>query len=256
MISIAELPIEWQADRLAFAEKFVCNPDTAPALSIEFYDSLPECHSVQYTDLDSDSEHFLRSWCGDIIFADKKWKTAKSYYLSSADKDYALPLAAICSRFSYFNALLFHASFVKFKNKGILFTGYSGVGKTTQAELWARYVDAQIVNGDKAFIREVDDVFSAYGLPWKGSSPYCLNEKAQLGGIVILRKSEENHITRLVDNAAEMLMPHIFLPHWDEKCLDHALDTFDSLIRKVPVWLLECRPDEEAVKITHDAIFG
>ena len=50
--------------------------------------------------------------------------------------------------------LLFHSSIIKFWNQGIMFLGPSGIGKTTQAELWKKYRDALIINGDVVLVQE------------------------------------------------------------------------------------------------------
>lgn len=254
MIRIADLPVEWQSDRQDFVSDFLCDCDNPPVIRLSFSDKLQSCHSVQYADCSS--EHFLRGRSGEILLANSDWSEATTFFLPESDKDFALPLAALCSRFSYYNTLLVHASFVKHQDKGVVFTGYSGVGKTTQAELWAKSLGAQIVNGDKVFVREADGVFNAYGLPWKGSSEYCVNTKSQLNAVVVLRQSDTNRITQLKNEAAEFFMPHIFFPHWDKSCLGNSLDVFDKLLRNTPVWLLECRPDEDAVKLTYNTIFG
>ncbi len=254
MICIADLPVEWGEEHFDFVSDFAADSDEKPVISIGFKSVVSECHGVKYTD--GTSDRFLFADNGGFIFANKAWSEATSYLLPVLNADYALPLAALCSRLSYYNTLLTHSSFVIYQGKGIVFTGYSGVGKTTQAELWAKYAGAEIVNGDKTFIREVDGRFYAYGLPWKGSSEYCLNKKAELCGVVVLRQSGENRITRLDKKTTEYFMPHIFLPHWDKECLGNALDTFDKLIAEVPVYLLECRPDEESVEITKTAVFG
>lgn len=254
MICIAELLVEWGDDRRSFIKDFVADSDGTPVMRIDFRRKLPVYHSVKYTD--SLSERFICADNGGFLFANKDWSEATSYLLPESNTDYTLPLAAICSRFSYYKTLLAHSSFVIYQGKGIIFTGYSGVGKTTQAELWAKYNNAEIVNGDKVLLRETDGRFYAYGLPWKGSSEYCLNKKAELCGVVVLRQSEKNRIKALDKEATEYFMPHIFLPHWDKECLNNALDTLDNLIGNVPVYLLECRPDEEAVQITKTAVFG
>lgn len=80
--------------------------------------------------------------------------------------------------------------------------------------------------------------------------------KAPLAGIVALRQAPENHIRRL--NATEVmayLYNNVRYPFWDEEAAAASLETLDALIREVPVYLLECRADEEAVRITRDAIF-
>ncbi len=252
MIKIADLLIDWQNDSTDFVRGFSTEDTGKKILSMTFGEIMPECHGIQYTDCD----HMLKTQSGQLFCADSDWDKAVAYFTPESDNDYALPLAALCAKFAYYNTLLFHASLVDFNGYGVLFTGPSGVGKTTQAQLWDKYLSAEIVNGDKAFIRKVDGEFYAYGLPWKGSSDYCLNKKLPLKGIIALSQGEENKISKSDLSSAENLMPHIFLPHWDEKCLVRSLDTFDDLIKNLSVWTLECRPDEEAVKMAFSALFG
>lgn len=254
MIRLAGLPVYWQEERSDFVRGFVVSDEAEPVISIRFSDSLLSSHSVQYTD--EPVAHFLKSAAGDILIADDTWENVTSYCLPVENRDYALPLAALCSRFSYFDTLLVHASFVEYNGEGVIFSGPSGIGKTTQAQLWEKYNQAQIINGDKAFIRNENGSFNAYGLPWKGSSEYCLNKKAPLKAIVILKQSAENSVRKLGTQAVESFMPHVFFPHWDKKSLEKALDTFDSLIKNVPVYLLECRADSEAAELACKTIFG
>lgn len=253
IIRIADLPIEWQSDCSDFVRDFSVEAKEKAVLDVGFEKSLPECHGIQYCT--APSERFLRLENGEFACADSEWTKVTSYY-PTPNGMYALPLAAICSRFSYYNAFLTHASCVSINGEGIVFVGSSGIGKTTQAELWQKHLGAEIINGDKAFIREIDGDFYGCGLPWKGSSEYCLNKKTRLKGIVVLRQARENKITRLDEvSATEYFMPHAFLPYWDERCLDNTLITVDRLLDKVPVFLLECLPDEDAVRLVHNMVF-
>lgn len=255
IIGIADLPVEWQTDYSDFVKAFAYDGAERPVMSIGFSAGMSEIHGIQYAD--RVSERVLRLDNGELLLADKEWTDCTVYTGRKSSSVHGLPLAAICSRLSGYSALFMHAAVVDYNGNGILFAGYSGVGKTTQAQLWQKYMNADIINGDKAFVRYTHEGFNAYGCPWKGSSEYCLNKKASLKGIVILRQCAENRITKLDDvQATELFMPHVFLPHWDCACLEKALDTFGKLVQQVDVWLLECRPDEAAVKLTHDRIFG
>lgn len=251
MIKLADLPVEWQNDNTDFTRQFICEESGSSIMSLRFEKRMPECYGVKY----ADGMHFLSNDVGQSLCANDDWSEAVAYCTPRCDNDYVLPLAAVCAKLSFFDVLLAHASLVDYNGSGVMFTGQSGVGKTTQARLWNEILSADIINGDKVFIRKNDDGFYAYGLPWRGSSEYCLNKKVPLKGIVVLRQSKENKIARLT-LSAEMLMPHIFLPHWDEKAVHKALDTLDRLVNAVPVYLLECRPDEEAVRITIDKIIN
>lgn len=51
-------------------------------------------------------------------------------------------------------AAILHASFIEYEGQAVLFTGPSGIGKSTQAGLWEQYEDAQILNGDRTILRK------------------------------------------------------------------------------------------------------
>ena len=89
------------------------------------------------------------------------------------------------------NRLLLHASFIKYKGNGILFSGPSGIGKSTQAELWKRTRGAEIINGDRAAVGLADEGWTAWGIPYAGTSGICHNESAPLLAIVVLRQAKE-----------------------------------------------------------------
>ncbi len=192
-----------------------------------------------------------------IMLASDDWSNVKICRGHNGFYSEELMTTAVYSKLCEKNTLLVHASFVDYDGYGIVFTGPSGIGKTTQAELWQKYLNATIVNGDKVLIRAFEDNVYGYGAPWSGSSPYCLNKKSDLKGIVVLVQSSENKMRRLdFVEATSCLLPHIFMHHWDEECVTKVLATFDEVLKKVPVWLLECKPDEEAVKITKEAVLS
>lgn len=190
-----------------------------------------------------------------MMFVSDDWANVKICRGYNGQYSEELMITAVYSSLCNFNTVLLHASFVDLNGEGIVFTGPSGIGKTTQAQLWEKYIGATIVNGDKVFIRNVQGEALAYGTPWSGSSPYCLNKKSPLKGMVVLLQSDKNCIRRLnSDEAIKCVIPHIFMHHWDSVHIEKVLATFDMVLKNVSVWLLECKPDEEAVMITKEAI--
>lgn len=253
IIQIADLLVEWQDEYSDYVKDFAVKSKENPMMTVNFDSKMSECHGIQYSD--DEIGHLLRQENGELLCANSDWSEVTAYF-SRKSGEYALPLAAMCSRFSQYDTLLLHSSCVDLGGEGVVFTGISGIGKTTQAELWQKYLGAEIINGDKAFVREIDGSFYGCGLPWKGSSEYCLNKKTKLRGIVVLRQADENKITRLdAAKTTEYFMPHIFMPHWDKACLDNTFYILEKILEKVPVVLLECRPDEDAVKLTYNTLF-
>ena len=154
-------------------------------------------------------------------------------------------------------ALLLHASAVQYQGRAVIFTGPSGIGKTTQAELWKKYLNAQILNGDKVFLRFMDEKIMAWGSPWSGSSPYRVNDSAEVAAIVVLSQAPNNTFSKLdTFNAIGQFSPNVFLPFWEETMLVSGMGVLDSVITRVPVYHLSARNDEEAVRLVQKEIFG
>ena len=98
----------------------------------------------------------------------------------------------------YQDSNFLHASFIAFQNKAILFSAPSGTGKSTQADLWQKYVrGVEIINGDRAIIGIEDNGVKAYGLPFCGTSKITLNQSFNLSTIVILRQGKINKLIEL-----------------------------------------------------------
>lgn len=168
-----------------------------------------------------------------------------------------LLMAGFYSYISLKDALLMHASAVSYQDQAIVFTAASGTGKTTQAELWQKYREAVILNGDKVFLKQETDGIHAWGSPWKGSSPYSENKSAVLNAIIVLEQAEENAIRKLSGlETLEKVIPHIFLPQWDRKCENAVLNFLDQVLRTTDIYFLQCRPDEEAVALVERTLFN
>ena len=147
--------------------------------------------------------------------------------------------------------LHFHSSFVLYKGKALIFTGPSGIGKTTQAELWRDYQDALIVNGDASLLRPMDDGrWWAFGTSVHGSSPYCENEKAPIAAIIALEQGKDNVLTPM-DNfsALSACVPEFYRPKLDEAAEETFWNSVDALFEAVPVYHLTCRPDRDATEL-------
>lgn len=155
------------------------------------------------------------------------------------------------------DALILHASFIRWQGKGILFSAPSGTGKSTQASLWEKHREAEVLNGDRAGIRYADGGWRAYGLPYAGTSRIFRNCSAPIRAIVILRQSPENRIRPMrAAEALRALLPEFSAHRWDSVFMNKVLDIAAELLRVIPVYCLECRPDQEAVQLLHDTLFN
>ena len=94
-----------------------------------------------------------------------------------------------------------------------------------------------------------------YGSPWSGKTPCYRNVTYPLGGIVLLSQAPYNKIERLNGiYAYAALMESISGKRWDERIADGLYQTENALASSIPVWHLECLPDEEAAKLCNETI--
>lgn len=148
-----------------------------------------------------------------------------------------------------FGKLLLHCAYILYHGKAILFTAPSGTGKTTQAALWQRYCGCEIINGDRAAVGLENGAVMAYGLPISGMSQDCRNITVPVAAIVKLSQAKENLVTRLTAlQAARCLLNGTYLPQEFSRDLPLLFDLAVSIGQCVPVFHLECLPDESAVR--------
>ena len=148
--------------------------------------------------------------------------------------------------------VLFHAAAVSYEDRGYMFLGPSGTGKSTHASLWQRYIaGTALVNDDNPVVRiDEDGTATVYGSPWSGKTPCYRNVSYPLSGIVVLSQAPYNKIQRLSGiYAYAALVESISGKRWDERIADGLHQTENALASSVPVWHLECLPDEAAARL-------
>ena len=160
-----------------------------------------------------------------------------------------------------YNTALFHAAVVSYDGKGYMFLGKSGTGKSTHARLWLKYNEgSELLNDDNPVVRIEDDgngngVTRVYGSPWSGKTPCYKNEVYPLGGFVMLSQAPYNKIERLRGvRAYAALVPCISGKRWETVIADGLHQTENALAMNVPVWYLECLPDEEAARVCKESV--
>lgn len=154
-----------------------------------------------------------------------------------------------------FNAFILHSSFVEWKDKGILFSAPSGTGKSTQADLWDKYEDVEIINGDKAGIRKMDGRWMAYGLPFAGTSGIYKNKKAEISHIIVLRQGKENKLIRLSPREAFIKLYSETIVHtWDKEFQENIINMITDVVQNVQIYQYECLPDKSAVDFLKNQI--
>lgn len=145
-------------------------------------------------------------------------------------------------------AVMFHCSYVLVDGEAVIFTGKSGVGKSTQASLWEKHRGAAVVNGDRCVLKTENGCAVACGIPLCGSSRISLNKKAPVKAIVLLDKGEENTVGVLQGYArfAAVLNGITYEPRSREEST-RAVELASQIASACSVLSFTCRADESAV---------
>lgn len=152
--------------------------------------------------------------------------------------------------------LLFHAAVVSQEGKGYLFLGTSGTGKSTHAQLWLKHIEGtELVNDDNPVVR--DGV--VYGSPWSPITPCYRNVSYHISGFVRLSPAPYNKIHRISGIEAYLNLYCSDLGRIGDSSIAKNIDeclhqTEDKLAQTIPMWHLECLPDEAAARLCHDTI--
>ncbi|MGE5417242.1 MAG: hypothetical protein ACM3UZ_10960 [Acidobacteriota bacterium] len=155
------------------------------------------------------------------------------------------------------DGIVIHASSIKWRGKGLIFTAPSGTGKSTHVRLWQKYMgdEVEVLNDDTPAIRFMDGKPFVFGTPWGGSTNVFRNDSAPVEAVVVLQQAAENSITRLnTIEAVSRVTPRFFLPYVDKDLMATALNIVDKILSSVPVYLLKCKPDQEAVELVYNCV--
>ena len=155
-----------------------------------------------------------------------------------------------------YNGLMLHASAAAMGGRAYLFSGPCGRGKSTHTRLWQQTFGeaVQVFNDDKPALRRLDGRWFAYGTPWCGKDGINLNQKWPLGGVCFLEKAQENRIRRLSPAEALPLVMAQTLHRLLPQHMELLLASLDSLLREIPVFLLENRPEEAAARLSYETM--
>lgn len=157
-----------------------------------------------------------------------------------------------------FNGMMLHASAVELDGKAYLFSGPSGMGKSTHTRLWQTVFGsdrARVFNDDKPALRRLEEGWFAYGTPWCGKDGININMKVPLAGICFLKRGEENVIKRLTPLEATSRVISQTLRRFNKpENLDRMIELVDRLVSEIPIYELYNKPEPEAAMLSYNTM--
>lgn len=162
-------------------------------------------------------------------------------------------LRKISEELPAFDALTFHGCAVAVDDTAYMFAAKSGTGKSTHAALWRQLLGekAVVINGDKPFLRLIDETVYVYGSPWCGKEGHHSNCRKPLKAICFIEQSEKNSITEVdVDEVSGMLIQQCHRPCNQEKLIK-TIQLLNRMSRHIRFYKMKCNMDISAAEMSY-----
>jgi len=164
------------------------------------------------------------------------------------------PIAEVCllTRLAREGGLLVHSAGILSLEEGYIFTGASGVGKSTISGFFDTR-GASVLSDERMIVRKSGEAFVMHGTPWVGSGAYARNESGPLTGLFCLGHGPQHRIERMTPGAVlSFLLPQCFLPHWDRIAMESTLAFLSDLTAHVPCQRLAFAKQPDVVDYIQD----
>lgn len=142
------------------------------------------------------------------------------------------------------NAVMLHASCAYDGERGRIFTGFSGVGKSTMSKIWLD-AGSLIVNDDRLIVREENGAYFVHNTPMYYKD---MPKKAPLHSIFLISHSPVNRISKLQGALAiSRAMAFSIQNNFDRQFIQSRLAFFSDLSSKTDIYDLGFVPDNQVI---------
>jgi len=196
-----------------------------------------------------------RPFCGRVL-SDGGFAHARLLVEEPAEALFALNNATMLMfafATSPLGTLEMHASVIVNGGKAFLWLAKSGTGKSTHSQLWLKHIPGStLLNDDNPVVRVMEDGHvEVFGSPWSGKTPCYKNEHCPAGAFSEIKRADVNRIVRKSPLEGYALICSSSSGYRGDRTMADALhSTFEKVVASVPCYTLECRPDEEAARVS------
>jgi len=177
----------------------------------------------------------------------RKWKV---YLPSENEEDFHYPLNfPLGSLIFYYSiisvkGLLLPAMGLNYYGRGYVFTGFSGIERTTISNLWLNR-GGVLISDDQLVLMQDEKNFNMYNSPMAYTHKVM---KSPLHAIYILRQADKNESEKLSETSAFSRLMNICIHHdKDELLVNNLMDSLHHLLEHIPVYELNFKPDDSVI---------
>ncbi len=169
----------------------------------------------------------------EILFSETAWRAFASSEAACWEIPYPLDQLLLVPALALRGAVLLHACGAVISNRGLVFAGHSGDGKSTLAGLLSTEGTA-LLSDERIAIRKTNQGFTAYGTPWPGEGNVVSSASSPLAGMFVLRKASHHALGSSSPTLAADLLARTIVPYYLPEVATRILGTFSELASEVP----------------------
>lgn len=157
-----------------------------------------------------------------------------------------------------YDGFMLHSSAIGYDGYAYLFSGQSGIGKSTHTRLWHEVLGDKVyvINDDKPAVKIENGVVMAYGTPWSGKHDISKNVGHAVKGIAFINRSETNKISVMDKKLSAVHIVNQLTGNFSSERWEKVLSLVDKVIDSVPVYRLECNMQKEAAMLSIETMSG
>ncbi len=148
-----------------------------------------------------------------------------------------------------------HSASILYQNQLWLFSGHSGMGKSTHTSLWHESFHTPVINGDLNLLATENGKPVVHGTPWCGTSGIYDTNTYPLGGIILLNRSLNNYTADLSADLKQLLVSQRMIsPSWKKELWEKNMEIAEQITGDILVCKLYCTKEKEAAEIMKQKI--
>lgn len=143
-----------------------------------------------------------------------------------------------------------HSASILYRDRLWLFSGPSGMGKSTHTRLWNEQFHMPVINGDLNLLAIKNGTPVVHGIPWCGTSGIRSTRTYPLGGILLLERDTKNFVEELSpDQKLLFVTQRLVSPSWTKEQWQKNLDIVTQATADCLVCKLHCTKEAEAAEV-------
>lgn len=169
----------------------------------------------------------------EVLFSESAWRAFASSDAASWEIPYPLDQLLLVPALALRGTVLLHACGAVVSNRGLVFAGHSGDGKTTLAGLLSTEGTA-LLSDERIAIRKTSQGFVASGTPWPGEGNVVSSACSPLAGMFVLKKALQHNLGSPSPSLAPEILARAIVPYYLPDVAQRILEIFSELAAAVP----------------------